>query len=203
MLVLGKNKKGLSQIIVDLLTLMGTALALAMDAFAVAAVVSAGLHHLTFRHIFRLAWHFGFFQAGMPVLGWFGGSAASLFMATFAHWIASGLLAFIGLRMIWESRKTQEKKQGYDPTRGWSLVGLSLATSIDALAVGISLGLIGVSIWVPAIVIGTVTIVITCLGISTGRAAGRILGPWAERIGGIILIAIGIRILLQHQMGIS
>jgi putative Mn2+ efflux pump MntP len=184
---------------VDLLTLFGTAWALAMDAFAVAAVVASGLERLTFRHTFRLSWHFGLFQAIMPVIGWLGGSALSSFMATFAHWIAAGLLGFIGLRMIWESRGTGEQKNtGYDPTRGWSLVGLSVATSIDALAVGISLGLMGISIWVPAGVIGVVTIVITCVGISIGRTAGKLLGPWAERIGGAVLLVLGIRILLQQ-----
>ena len=134
----------------------------------------------------------------MPVLGWLGGSAVSSFMAAFAHWIAAGLLGFIGLRMLWESRESTSREEGYDPTKGWSLVGLSVATSIDALAVGISLGLIGISIWVPAAVIGTVTIVITCVGISIGRTAGRFLGPWAERIGGMVLLAIGVRIVLQH-----
>ena len=180
---------------------MGTAWALAMDAFAVAAVVSGGLSHLTFRHIFRLSWHFGLFQAAMPIVGWLTGSVLSSFMAAFAHWIAAGLLAFIGARMIWESRHVEEQEEGFDPTRGWSLVGLSVATSIDALAVGISLGLIGVSIWVPAAVIGIVTIVITFLGIVIGRTAGKILGPWAERIGGAVLIALGVRIVLLHQMG--
>lgn len=183
----------------DLLTLFGTALALAMDAFAVAAVVASGLEKLTFRHTFRLSWHFGLFQAAMPIIGWLGGSAVSSFMATFAHWIAAGLLGFIGLRMIWESRETREQKKGYDPTKGWSLVGLSVATSIDALAVGISLGLMGISIWVPAGVIGAVTIVVTCVGISIGRTAGRLLGPWAERLGGAVLVVIGIRIILQQM----
>ena len=185
----------------DLLTLLGTAWALAMDAFAVAAVVAAGLHRLTYRHIFRLAWHFGLFQAGMPVIGWFGGTALSSFMATFAHWLAAGLLAVIGLHMIWESRRPGERARNYDPTKGWSLVGLSVATSIDALAVGLSFGLINLSIWIPALIIGSVTIIITATGVFIGRRAGRLLGPWAERVGGIVLITIGIRILLQQGVG--
>ena len=180
-----------------LITLFGTAWALAMDAFAVAAVVAAGLDDLTFRHIFRLAWHFGFFQAFMPVIGWFGGSAVSFFIAAFAHWMAAGLLTFIGLHMVWETWKPKDQKKAYDPTRGWRLVGLSVATSIDALAVGLSFGLIGLSIWFPALVIGSVTILITCIGIRVGRTSGRFLGPWAERIGGIVLIGLGIKIILQ------
>jgi len=169
-----------------------------MDAFAVAAVVSAGLHRLTFRHIFRMAWHFGFFQAAMPVVGWFGGTMVSSFLAKFAYLIAAGLLVSIGLRMIWESRTAHQKSPSFDPTRGWSLVGLSIATSIDALAIGISIGLMRVSIWLPAAVIGIVTILVTCIGITIGRTTGKVLGNWAERIGGLILIAIGIRIIIQQ-----
>ncbi|MBW1801143.1 MAG: manganese efflux pump [Deltaproteobacteria bacterium] len=182
----------------DYLTLFGTAWALAMDAFAVAAVVAAGLDRVSFRHIFRLSFHFGLFQAGMPVAGWLGGSVVSSLTAAFAHWIASGLLAFIGVRMIYESGKSDKCKDGYDPTRGWSLVGLSLATSIDALAVGISIGLMGISIWFPAAVIGIVTMMITYLGARIGHRVGNLIGPWAERIGGLVLIAIGIRIIVQH-----
>ena len=182
----------------DLLTILGTAWALAMDAFAVATVVAAGLPRLTKRHIFRLAWHFGLFQALMPIIGWFGGAALSSFMAAIDHWIAFGLLSFLGLRMIWQARRPDERSKDYDPTRGWSLVGLSVATSIDALAVGLSLGLLGVSIWVPAAIIGSVTIVITYVGTRIGRSAGHYLGQWAERIGGIVLIGIGTRILLTH-----
>lgn len=180
----------------DLLAILGTAFALAMDAFAVAGAVAAGLERITFRHIFRLSWHFGFFQAAMPVLGWLGGSAVSSYAAAFAHWIAAGLLAFIGVRMIRGSFHMEKGGKAYDPTRGLSLVGLSLATSIDALAVGISLGLIGTSIWVPAAVIGVVTMGLTYLGIRIGKGLGPILGPWAERIGGCVLIGLGIRIFL-------
>jgi putative Mn2+ efflux pump MntP len=169
-----------------------------MDAFSVAAVVAAGLPQLTGRHIFRLAWHFGFFQAAMPVLGWAGGFLISGLLTAFAHWIATGLLTAIGLHMIWGSLKAEAGRKNYDPTRGWSLVGLSVATSIDALAVGISIGLLGISIWLPAFVIGLVTILMTCIGITLGRSAGRLLGAWAVRIGGGVLIAIGIRIVFQH-----
>ena len=177
----------------DLLNLLGVAWALAMDAFAVAAGVAAGLDRLTFRHVFRLTWHFGLFQAGMPVLGWLLGSMISSFAAAFAYGIASALLIFIGIRMVWESRRNESHAPEFDPTKGLNLVFLSLATSIDALAVGISIGLIGSTIWFPALVIGLVTMVITALGIGLGRGAGWFLGIWAERLGGGLLIAIGIR----------
>jgi putative Mn2+ efflux pump MntP len=183
---------------VDLLTILGTAWALAMDAFAVATAVAAGLPEWTARHTFRLAWHFGLFQAMMPIIGWFGGSALLPFMAAVDHWIAFGLLAFLGLRMIWQARHPQDRSQDFDPTRGWSLVVLSVATSIDAFAVGVSLGLIGTPIWLPALIIGLVTLVLTYGGTRIGRKAGHYLGPWAERLGGVVLIGIGTRILLQH-----
>ncbi len=188
---------------VDLLTILGTALALAMDAFAVATAVAAGLPDWTARHTFRLAWHFGLFQAMMPIIGWFGGSALLPFMAAIDHWIAFGLLALLGLRMIWQARHPEDRSQDFDPTRGWSLVILSVATSIDAFAVGVSLGLIAISIWMPSLIIGLVTLVVTYVGTRLGRRAGDYLGQWAERIGGVVLIGIGTRILLQHLIGIA
>ena len=187
----------------DLLTILGTALALAMDAFAVATAVAAGLPEWTVRHTFRLAWHFGLFQAMMPIMGWFGGSALQTLMGAVDHWIAFALLAFLGLRMIWQARHPEDPSQDFDPTRGWSLVILSVATSIDAFAVGVSLGLIGISIWVPSLIIGLVTLVITYVGTRVGRRAGHYLGQWAERVGGVVLIGIGTRILLHHLVGIE
>lgn len=185
----------------DTLTLMGTSWALAMDAFAVAAAVSAGLPQMTLRHTFRLAWHFGLFQAAMPIIGWLGGIAVSSALAAVDHWIAFGLLGFLGLRMIQESFRKGGRRGDYDPTRGWSLVALSVATSIDALAVGVSLGLIQVSIWVPAVVIGLVALGLTALATRLGRKVGPRLGRWAERVGGLVLIGIGTRILIQHLAG--
>jgi putative Mn2+ efflux pump MntP len=185
----------------DVLTIFGTAWALAMDAFAVSTAVAAGLPEWTARHTFRLAWHFGLFQGLMPIIGWFGGSALLPFMGAVDHWIAFGLLAFLGLRMIWQAGHLEDQSQDFDPTRGWSLVILSVATSIDAFAVGVSLGLMGISIWVPSLFIGLVTLVLTYVGTRVGRRAGHYLGGWAERIGGFVLLGIGTRILLQHLMG--
>lgn len=182
----------------DPFTLLGTAMALAMDAFAVAAAVSASLPRLTARHVFRLAWHFGLFQAFMPVAGWFGGRALASFIAPVDHWVAFGLLFFLGARMIKASFSGEDGKRDDDPTRGWSLVVLSIATSIDALAVGVSVGLLGFSIWVPALVIGLVTILMVVVATQLGKRAGRYLGKWAERVGGIVLMAIGSRILMEH-----
>ncbi len=187
----------------DILTLFGVAWALAMDAFAVAAAVAAGLPRLTARHTFRLAWHFGFFQAAMPVLGWMGGNLLSRVLTAVAPWVAFGLLGALGVRMIWNSGQERKRNSNsmFDPTRGWSLVGLSIATSIDALSVGITLGLLRVSIWMPAGIIGLFTIALTYLGARIGHKAGNRLGRWADRIGGIVLISIGVRILIIHVAG--
>lgn len=168
-----------------------------MDAFAVAAAVSAGLPLITIRHTFRLTWHFGLFQSLMTILGWLGGEGISFFTLGMNHWVAFGLLSGLGINMIRQSRHPEERIKGYDPTRGWSLVGLSVATSIDALAVGISLSLINMEIWSPALLIGIAALIMTYIGMKIGMKVGDHLGQWAERIGGIVLIAIGIRILAE------
>ena len=180
------------------ITLLGIALALAMDAFAVAAAVAASLPRLTQRHVFRLSWHFGLFQFLMPVIGWFLGAGLLGVLRNAAYLVAGGLLFFLGLRMIWESRRPETRSRHYDPTRGWSLVGLSIATSIDALAVGVSLALVKVSIVKASLVIGVVAAVITFIGTLAGRTAGAYIGQWAERSGGAVLIAIACNILYNR-----
>lgn len=172
-----------------------------MDAFAVSASVSASLPVLTGRHVFRLSWHFGFFQFAMFVSGWYGGAAVSVVITGIDHWIAFGVLFFLGSRMIRASFDTGEKFGHYDPTRGWSLVALSFATSIDALMVGVSFGLVGLQLWLPALVIGLVALVLSVVACRVGHTTGRYLGSWAERVGGLVLIAIGARILVRHLGG--
>jgi putative Mn2+ efflux pump MntP len=182
-------------------SLLAVALALAMDAFAVAIVAGLTLSPLTKRHVFRLAFHFGLFQALMPFIGWTAGTAVYKYIADFDHWVAFGLLAFVGGRMILaSSHGDEEKRATRDPTSGWDLVILSVATSIDALAVGLSLAMIGSRILFPALVIGVVAGVITALGMVLGRKIGTLWGRRVEAAGGIVLIAIGVRILLQHIM---
>jgi len=176
---------------------MGTAVALGMDAFAVATAVAAGLGGLTFRHTFRLTWHFGLFQWMMTVIGWYGGKGLSGLLLGINNWLAFGLLVFIGVKMIYEAQHPEARTEGYDPTRGWSLVGLSVATSLDALAVGISLSLIGTTVWTPALVIGVAALLMTFAGTRAGKKSGGILGKWAERLGGIVLVVIGFKVLFQ------
>lgn len=183
-------------------TLLGTALALAMDAFAVAAAIAASLRGCTPRQSFRLCWHFGLFQTLMPIIGWFGGRLVAEALSSFDHWLALAILSFLGGKMIFEAaRGDHESRPALDPTRGLSLIMLSVATSIDALAVGLTLGLMGVRIWFPSLIIGLVAALMTFLGTILGRRVGERLGRFAEYLGGIVLIFIGGRILVQHLWG--
>jgi manganese efflux pump family protein len=182
----------------DPITTLAVALGLAMDAFAVAVSVGLALQHVTGRQAFRLSFHFGLFQALMPVLGWLAGRTIAGLIGAFDHWLALGLLAFIGGKMILDGVHGQGEAPKGDPTRRWSLVVLSVATSIDALAVGLSLALIGASVWGPALVIGVVAGLMTLLGLGLGRRVGARLGPPAEILGGVVLIGIGVRIVVEH-----
>ena len=181
------------------LTLIGVAVGLAMDAFAVSIGAGLTLKTVDARQTLRLAWHFGLFQALMPIIGWLAGLSVERWIAPVDHWIAFGLLAVIGGKMIHEALKDddEETRRG-DPTKGWSLVLLSLATSIDALAVGLSLALLDVSIWWPAVVIGLVAGAFTTVGMQLGKRFGALLGRRMESVGGIVLIAIGVKILVEH-----
>lgn len=183
-------------------SLIAIAVALAMDAFAVAIVSGLTLNRLTGRHIFRLSFHFGLFQFLMPIIGWLTGVGIAKYMAAYDHWIAFALLSFIGGKMIFESFQADEtKRTASDPTTGWSLVLLSVATSIDALAVGLSLAMLGSSIIFQAIVIGIVAALFTIAGMLLGRRIGALWGKRVEVFGGIILCAIGIKIVIEHTFG--
>lgn len=183
-------------------TLLAVAVALAMDAFAVAVVTGLTLRPVTRRHVFRLAFHFGLFQALMPVLGWAAGRVLHRFIETFDHWVAFALLALVGGRMIWGAvRAGEEERARPDPTRGWDLVVLSVATSVDALAVGLSLAAIGSEIVLPAVVIGLVAGALTAMGMTVGGWVGVAWGKRFEVLGGLILFGIGARIVYQHAGG--
>ena len=169
-----------------------------MDAFAVAIAAGLSIKRLTGRHVFRLAFFFGFFQFAMAVLGWLAGATIDVYISTFDHWVAFGLLVVIGGKMLWEAWTGKVPAGHSDPTRGWTVIILSVATSIDALAAGLSMAFIGVSIWLPSVVIGVAAAAMTVIGIRFGSKLGRKGGRWAELLGGVVLIGIGIRILLTH-----
>ena len=179
-------------------TLLGIALGLAMDAFAVAVATGLSIPSLTRRHVFRLAWHFALFQAMMPVIGWLAGRTVSDYIAAYDHWVAFALLSLIGGKMLRGSRRPEDEEDKGDPTRGLMLVTLSTATSIDALAVGLSLAFLDVSIWVPSLTIGVVAGALTTIGVCSGSRLGRRWEKRAEVIGGIVLLLIGARILMTH-----
>lgn len=168
-----------------------------MDAFAVSLAAGVQLCRPSLKAVSRLALSFGFFQFLMPVLGWVAGRGLSQWVQAFDHWVAFGLLAFIGSKMIWESMR-RGSEPGKDPTRGWTLFILSIATSIDALAVGLSFAFLDVSVWLPSIIIGLVAMVLSAVGALFGCRLGRRFGVWAERFGGLVLIGIGIKIVVDH-----
>lgn len=176
---------------------LGIALGLAMDAFAVSVAAGIQVPRLNGGHVGRLSLSFGFFQFMMPVLGWLAGRGLSRWVGAVDHWIAFGLLVAIGGKMLWESFRPSEGPEK-DPTRGWLLLTLAVATSIDALAVGLSLAFLDLSIWMPSIVIGIVAAVLSALGAMFGSRLGRRFGVWAERFGSLVLIAIGVKILVDH-----
>jgi len=178
------------------ITVLGIALGLAMDAFAVSIASGLKLGRVTPRHVFRLGFHFGLFQFLMPVIGWYAGRQMAALVSSFDHWIAFGLLSLIGGRMLWEAGSDKESDSKADPTRGMTLVALSVATSIDALAAGVSLAFLRQSIWIPSVTTGVVTAALTSVGITFGSRFGRRWGRWAEVIGGCVLILIGLRILV-------
>jgi putative Mn2+ efflux pump MntP len=183
----------------DLIILFGIALGLAMDAFSVAIGVTIALGGTSKRQTFRLAWHFGLFQALMPIIGWAAGTSVRPWIERWDHWLAFVLLGAVGGRMIFDSlRGDGGESTRTDPTRGWSLVVLSVATSIDALAVGLSFAALGVQVWTPAAVIGVTAATMTLLGTVGGRALGARFGSRMAVIGGIVLIAIGVWILFEH-----
>lgn len=183
------------------LSIFGIAIGLAMDAFAVSIAAGLMIPRLTYRHVFRLAFHFGLFQFMMPIVGWLAGRTIANYIHGFDHWIAFGLLTSIGGKMLWEAHKQAEDRNNADPTRGLTLLTLSIATSIDALAVGLSMAFLNVSVLTPSIIIGLVAATLTAVGIIFGSRLGERFSRVAERLGGIVLIGIGAHTLISHMGG--
>jgi len=182
-------------------TLLGLAVALAMDAFAVAMSAGVVLPQLTARHLFRLSFHFGLFQGLMPIIGWLIGVRMQQIIAAYDHWLAFGLLMVIGGHMVYEAVSADDDdRPRRDPTRGWLLITLSLATSIDALVVGLTLGVLQVDVWYPALVIGIVAALFTLSGMFLGRRIGAMWGQRMEVFGGLILCVLAVKILAEHLL---
>jgi len=181
------------------LELLLLALSMAMDAFAVCLASGSLPQTQGARPTFRLSFHFGLFQFIMPVLGWMAGTRIAPVTKNYDHWVVFGLLGLIGFRMIY-SALNGEEDHSIDPSRGLTLVLLSVAVSIDALAVGMSLGLLGIFVWYPAIFIGVVTGVLSLVGLRLGNRLGSRFGRSVEIIGGLVLIAIGAQIAIASLL---
>jgi putative Mn2+ efflux pump MntP len=185
----------------DLLTVIILALGLSMDATAVALASGCAASRIHIGQALRLALLFGFFQTLMPVLGWLAGLGFKSFIASLDHWLAFGLLLFIGVKMIREARRPVDCRPGGNLSSLPRLLTLAVATSIDALAVGLSFSLLAVDIVVPVLVIGLVTFCLSLAGVLAGHRLGALIAGKVEVLGGLILVAIGAKILFEHLRG--
>lgn len=184
----------------DFISISLIAIALALDCFSVALCVGTMTGEKDFRFYFRLAFHFGFFQGGMALLGYLAGSAFVDLIAPVDHWIAFGLLAYVGVSMIRDGANPALAKPDVCPSRGMKLIVLSLATSIDSLAVGLSFALVDQSIGWPSLIIGLTSLLFTIIGLRLGDQLGHRFGKRMEIVGGVILLGIGARILLTDLL---
>lgn len=185
----------------DLISTVVLAFGLAMDAFAVSICTSITLTEIKFKYALKIAIFFGMFQAVMPLIGWLAGISFRHLIGQVDHWIAIGLLGVIGGKMIVESfkiKKSQCEIRESDPLNLYLLLGLSIATSIDALAAGVSFGVLKLNIWLVITIIGSITFVLSFLGTRIGKRLGCHFSSRVEMVGGIILIGIGIKILAEH-----
>ncbi len=182
----------------QLITFILIGIGLSFDSFAVS--ISCGLmkREIKFGQAVYIAFFLAFFQAAFPVIGWLIGSTLKDIIASVDHWIAFGLLAFIGIKMITEGTKKDGTLSDFDPLKFSVLIGLSVATSIDALVVGLSFGFLNMPILLPVIIIGIVTFIASMLGMLFGKNIPAKRSRQSLILGGVILISIGIKILVEH-----
>ena len=183
----------------ELAELLIIAVGVSMDAFAVSICKGLSVQNIRPRHAGQTALWFGGFQALMPLIGYFLGVSFADFVSSVDHWIAFILLGFIGINMIKESRSTDENASDSDFSFR-TMLAMAVATSIDALAVGVSFAFLRVDIWLAVIFIGIVTAAFSMIGICIGNAFGSRFKSYSELLGGIILIGIGVKILLEHTL---
>ena len=177
-------------------------ISLAMDAFAVSITTGITLKDLRWKHAVKVGLFFGGFQFLMPLIGYLAGTTVASYIEGVDHWIAFGLLAFIGGKMLWECiHPGKDEEEAVDPTATGKLFILAIATSIDALAVGISLALLKANIWLCAGWIGVITFALSMMGVMLGKKLGEKFQKSAGFVGGIVLICIGVKILMEHLLG--
>lgn len=191
-------QKRFLKVIMGYISIVFIAIGLSMDALAVAISSSLSLGRITARQALRIATAFGGFQALMPVLGWLAGSQMQKWIRAFDHWIAFGLLFLIGLKMIHEACGEHGSRKDIDVSKWHVLLALAVATSIDALVIGLSFAFLNTPILTPALIIGSITFVISLVGVGLGQKLGCHLGGKMEMLGGAVLICIGLKILISH-----
>ena len=183
----------------DFLTVFLIGLGLSMDCFAVSITSGVLLKQVPWKLALKMAIFFGGFQALMPIAGWALGTGFQKYVESFDHWVAFFLLAYLGGKMIYEGIKTENAEEPKkNPMNTRVLTGLAIATSIDALAVGISFAFLNISIIAPVISIGVITFLVSIVGIVIGTKFGQRFNFPVEIFGGLILIAIGVKILVEH-----
>ncbi len=186
----------------DLPMIIILALGLSMDATAVALASGCAAKKIEIGLALRMAFFFGFFQMLMPVLGWLAGLGFKGHISSLDHWLAFGLLFFIGVKMIREARRPADCRSRSNLSSLPLLLTLAVATSIDALAVGLSFSLLAIDIVTPVLVIGLVTFSLSLAGVLAGYRLGALIAGKVEVLGGLILIAIGCKILFEHLWGV-
>lgn len=184
----------------EFISILLIALGLAADCFAVSLSASIANRNHSSLQIAKVSFSFGFFQALMLALGWLAGKTIVEFISSFDHWVAFGLLVFVGGKMLWESFHEKDEKP-VDISRGLLLLTLSIATSLDSLAVGLAFAFDDINLWLAAPTVGITSLVISAIGFIIGTKVGQVFGKRAEVLGGLILIGIGIRILVEHLLG--
>ena len=184
----------------DYTTILGIALGLSFDTFAVSLSCGVVKTKIIFRDAMRIAFTMALFQGGLPVAGYFLGTTISRYVARFDHWVAFGLLLVLGIAMIVGGLRQESERRVYDFKKFSVLVTMAAGTSIDAFAVGVSFAFLSINIWISGLIIGTVTFLASMTAIRIGKSAGSHLGSKVEIIGGIILAAIGVKILIEHLL---
>lgn len=182
----------------DIITLLLIAFGLSFDTFAVSVSVGIILLQIKFRQALKVAIILAVFQALMPIIGWLLGRQVERLLTAYDHWIAFIVLLLLGVKMIHESFGPEEKRNSLNPMKMNILVGMAIATSIDALVVGFSFAFIKMNIYWSVFVIGVITFLVSMTGILFGKKVGNRLGKKMEVVGGLILIGIGVKILMEH-----
>lgn len=182
----------------EILTIFLIAISLSFDTFAVSISSGLVLRQITFINATRIALTLAVFQAAMPVLGWFAGSGIKTYAENIDHWIAFGILGLLGGKMIYESFKTDPENRSFNPLDLKIMIGMAIATSIDALVVGFSFALLNYKILISVGIIGAVTYIVAMLGMLFGKKIGARMGRRMEMLGGVMLILIGLKILIEH-----